>query len=137
MCLSSGRASVSTRIREHCCSCVQFIVFHAMQSMRQGSHRTTDVLEDCMEAILGAMYEDQGADFAREWLVARLRCIITLSDASLLTRNWNVALRTRCPQMGMAQPEYRRHSGHEYPDPASPWPIVTSVYSIALNNKVR
>jgi dsRNA-specific ribonuclease len=108
---------------------------HALQDMHAGFHRTPEEIGDRFEALLGAMYEDHGLDFTSSWFERRLRCVVTLSGLTSVNAGSTQALLSYCSINYLKSPEYVEHSSRSYPDPCSPWPIRTHVYSISIGKK--
>lgn len=75
---------------------------------RNGWCNNTKILEDCFEALCGAIYEDLGLLHARQFILRIYTCPDFVNMQSLLVDdNWKDWLMRHCQQQAVDLPEYK------------------------------
>lgn len=75
---------------------------------RNGWCNNTKILEDCFEALCGALYEDLGLLHAKQFILRIYTCPHYVNMQNLLVDdNWKDWLMRHCQQQAVELPEYR------------------------------
>lgn len=76
------------------------------RAMSSGWHQNPRILEDCFEALMGAIYLSEGLVTARSFLIQMYSACIDLNDLIYTQDNWKDQLMRYCQQMRCELPEY-------------------------------
>jgi len=75
--------------------------------LRSGGYRRESILSDALEALIGAVFKDQGYIFCRDWVMA----LFAASFARLTVSKWNKDPKTQLQELmqakGLGLPTYR------------------------------
>ncbi len=76
------------------------------RAMCSGWHQNPRILEDCFEALMGAIYLSEGLVAARTFLIHMYTTCVDLNDLIYTQDNWKDQLMRYCQQMRHELPEY-------------------------------
>lgn len=90
----------------------QFVQMN-QRAMSSGWHQNPRILEDCFEALMGAIYLSEGLVAARSFLIKMYTACIDFDDLVFTQDNWKDQLMRYCQQMRCALPDYVEAVRHE------------------------
>ena len=76
------------------------------RAMSSGWHQNPRILEDCFEALMGAIYLSEGLVTARSFLIGMYTACVDINDLIYTQDNWKDQLMRYCQQMRHELPEY-------------------------------
>jgi ribonuclease III len=76
------------------------------RAMSCGWHTNPRIMEDCFEALMGALYLSEGLVVARQFLIAMYTACIDFQELIYNNENYKDQLMRYCQQMKSALPEY-------------------------------